>query len=264
MPRRKRGSRAFTLIELLVVISVIALLIGLLMPALSRARSTARRVKCLSNQRQTTLALINYTTEHNGWFVPMFDIDKSLWWYGQELGSSSPRPIDINASPLAHYFGGDIQEGLACPDFPVNDENFIRKYTSRSAHFGYNTYLSGAAYGAFVITDRKRISEIRRTTEVAAFSDAVHMDGLYGNPDGFYEPHMFHHTEDSRFGPNPAYGGFSHFRHAGYANLAMLDGHGKSLDINSADSPIYHTIAGHPVANLSAGWGQDTPYGSKD
>jgi len=60
--------KAFTLIELLVVIAVIALLMAILLPALSRARTQAKAMACRSNLRQWSLALSMYTNEHDGKF----------------------------------------------------------------------------------------------------------------------------------------------------------------------------------------------------
>src|SRR5689334_11751015 len=65
----QRARRAFTLVELLVVIGIIALLIGILLPALNRARESARQVKCLSNMRQLSSAVLMWATEHHG-FLP--------------------------------------------------------------------------------------------------------------------------------------------------------------------------------------------------
>src|SRR5690606_654012 len=61
-----RSRRAFTLIELLVVISIIALLIGLLLPALSRARAAARTTQCLGNLKNINVGTETYSSEWGG------------------------------------------------------------------------------------------------------------------------------------------------------------------------------------------------------
>ncbi|MEM7575911.1 MAG: prepilin-type N-terminal cleavage/methylation domain-containing protein [Planctomycetota bacterium] len=75
----KRASDAFTLIELLVVISIIALLIGILLPALGAARGTAQAIQCGANQRQVGIAVAAYSAENNDYIPPSYVYPNTPW-----------------------------------------------------------------------------------------------------------------------------------------------------------------------------------------
>ncbi|OGV48436.1 MAG: hypothetical protein A2X49_15905 [Lentisphaerae bacterium GWF2_52_8] len=68
---RRLNNKPFTLIELLVVIAIIALLSAILLPALMKAKSYARKSDCGSRLRQLSLCNTMYANDHQGWIVPM-------------------------------------------------------------------------------------------------------------------------------------------------------------------------------------------------
>jgi prepilin-type N-terminal cleavage/methylation domain-containing protein len=78
---RKHNPRAFTLVELLVVIGIIAVLIGILLPSLTKARESAQRTACLSNLRQLGLSLTEYALRYKDQVPIGYVQGQKMWNY---------------------------------------------------------------------------------------------------------------------------------------------------------------------------------------
>ena len=99
--------KAFTLVEVLVVIAVIALLAGLLLPALSSAKNRAHTAACLNNKKQLQLAWHLYAGDHDDKMPPNGDIlpggprtDRQYWWAQGIMTYAEDHPDNTNTSLL--------------------------------------------------------------------------------------------------------------------------------------------------------------------
>ncbi|MEM7808001.1 MAG: prepilin-type N-terminal cleavage/methylation domain-containing protein [Planctomycetota bacterium] len=135
----RRLSRGFTLVELLVVIGIIALLVSILLPTLSKARQSAASVACLSNLRQIGVAIIGYTADHNSQLP--FAVVQPLLADGtayNDAGTGTDWPILISdylgltQEDPTWAAGGEVTEAFQCPSAPPYIDPDAR--TQYSAH----------------------------------------------------------------------------------------------------------------------------------
>jgi prepilin-type N-terminal cleavage/methylation domain-containing protein/prepilin-type processing-associated H-X9-DG protein len=227
-----KKTKAFTLVEILAVISIIALLLAILVPVLSSARSQACAVVCRSNLRQLVLANISYSNENDGFCVAAAS---DIWgsfggrhrWHG--VRNSEDEPFDPLQGPLAEYLSdGKVKE---CPGRVrfVRGETWGESFEKGCGGYGYNmTYLGSCTWQSglsFVEKYRQttRMLTIFKPDKTLMFADtAFNQNGNLIEYSFAEPPYIVINGElftDIYSLPS------IHFRHRRLANVGWSDGH---------------------------------------
>lgn len=245
--RNKEIQRGFTLIELLVVISIIAVLVAILLPALAGAPRSARTTQCASNIRQLAIANTAYSIDHDERYVPgaanfLANLDR---WHGKRGNTAAAfKPED---GPLWPYFETD--ELKQCPEFNRGNE-FELGFESGNGGYGYNRLYVGTdtldPVQALSSTLGALASQFAKPTDTVMFTDAA-----------FAQPGPLRRIEYS-FAEPPKFGNTDadpsvHFRHQGTANTAWLDGHVTNEPLDFTRGNIYGVSPGQNES-LDIGW----------
>lgn len=236
-----RRVKGFTLVELLVVIGIIALLIGILMPMLSKARKSAQGAACLSNLRQIGIGANIYASRWKGWCVPVYQVHlanltdasglQDYWDNNPDFRSlvsqTPPTPTVAPTYPLA-FICPSAKRGLLqnAPDqlrlcYGINSTS-VPYRIPRSATVTVQT--AGQA-------QMVKLNKIRRSSEVVQFIDSVWVlaQPYVRTPVGGYNSSGANNATLTPGGEEPTSGRGVAYRHGGKgnygANVAFYDGH---------------------------------------
>jgi prepilin-type N-terminal cleavage/methylation domain-containing protein len=243
-----RKTTGFTLVELLVVIGIIAVLIGILLPVVSKARAAANMTVCQSNVRQLFLGILNYCNDNNDWYPTCAQpADGSTWAEYPDDWLYWQADRNLDDSPIAKYLkvrGDQLKALLRCPadtfdgrtPFSVLPKQFRISQGPYLYSYALNEHVGENAANPQSLGQRTKRWQWVRPADRILFTEDLQMP-----PKSFAAAHWIYYGSLTRR-HGQALSSKTHLPMGINVTAAFMDGHVSAINEDFANDPMQQLV----------------------